>query len=145
MSFTKVIYHIVIRTKHSELTINQQYANDLYAYMQGIVKKHKCRLYQINGIEDHIHILLDLHPSVALANFVQSLKRSSSLWLQNQYEKFPHFRCWSEGYAAFTYSYSDRHTLINYIKNQQEHHAHESTKDELMRILETNGYQKEEK
>ena len=87
----------------------------------------------INGIEDHIHILSDLHSSISLADFVKSIKVATSLWLK-QSPDFQSFKGWGEGYAAFTYSYQDKEKLINYIKNQQEHHKKENTQSELMRI-----------
>ena len=65
-AYRQILYHIVFRTKGSEKTINQDHREDLYKYIWGIVKNKKCVLYRINGIEDHIHILSDLHPSIAL-------------------------------------------------------------------------------
>ena len=89
-------------------------------------------------MEDHIHILSDLHPSVALSDFVKSIKVATSLWLK-QSSGFPDFQGWGEGYAAFTYSYKEKDVLINYIKNQQEHHKKEQTQDELKRLWIENG------
>jgi REP element-mobilizing transposase RayT len=89
-------------------------------------------------MEDHIHILSDLHSSFALADFVKSIKVASSLWLK-QSPDFPNFRGWEEGYAAFTYSYKDKEVLVNYIKKQQEHHQKENTQNELLRLWLENG------
>ena len=138
MSYTQVLYHIVLRTKRSEPTIAQENVSSLYKYIWGIIKNKKGKLYRINGIEDHIHILSDLHPSFALADFVKSIKVATSLWMK-QSSNFPEFRGWSEGYAAFTYSYKNKDVLINYIKRQQEHHRNENTQDELKRIWIENG------
>ena len=89
-------------------------------------------------MEDHIHILSDLHPSIALADFVKSIKVATSLWLK-QSADFPDFQGWGEGYAAFTYSYKEKEVLINYIKKQQEHHKKENTIEELKRLWIENG------
>ena len=138
MSYTQILYHIVLRTKRSEPTIAQENVSSLYKYIWGIIKNKQGKLYRINGMEDHVHILSDLHPSFALADFVKSIKVSTSLWMK-QSSDFPNFKGWEEGYAAFTYSYKDKDVLINYIKKQQEHHRKENVQDELKRIWIENG------
>jgi REP element-mobilizing transposase RayT len=110
----------------------------------GVIKNKNCFLYRINGIENHIHILSDLHPSIALADFMCDIKASSSLWLK-QSGKFPNFEGWADGYAALTYSWRDKAMIVNYIKNQQEHHKKESFKDELRRLLNEHGIEIDEK
>ena len=83
---------------------------------------------------DHLHILTSLHPSIALADLMRDLKTSTSVWLKQQYE-FKDFKGWADGYAAFTKSSHEKEQIINYIKNQQEHHKKESFKDEFKRLL----------
>ncbi|MDR1343395.1 MAG: IS200/IS605 family transposase [Prevotellaceae bacterium] len=138
MAYTQVLYHIVLRTKCNEPTIAQENVSSLYKYIWGIIKNKKGMLYRINGVEDHIHILSDLHPSFALADYVKSIKVATSLWMK-QSSDFPSFRGWEEGYAAFTYSYKEKDILIRYIKNQREHHRKENMQDELKRIWIENG------
>ena len=101
MAYTQILYHIVLRTKRSEPSIAQDNVSSLYKYIWGIIKNKNGKLYRINGIEDHIHILSDLHPSLALADFVKSIKVATSLWLK-QSPDFPDFQGWGEGYSAFT-------------------------------------------
>ncbi len=144
MAYTQIRYHIVLRTKRSEPTIAQVNISSLYKYIWGIIKNKKGKLYRINGMKDHIHILSDLHSSVALADFVKSIKVATSLWLKQSVD-FPDFQGWGEGYAAFTYSYKEKEVLINYIKNQQEHHLKEDTQDELRRFWVENGMEFDER
>jgi putative transposase len=106
--------------------------------MTGIIRNKNCFLYRINGMEDHLHILSDLHPSIALADFIRDIKTSSSLWIK-QSGKFLQFTGWAEGYAALTYGWKDKEMIINYIKNQQEHHKKESFQNELRRVLKEQG------
>ena len=89
-------------------------------------------------MEDHLHILCDLHPTIALADYMRDLKTSSSIWIK-QSGKFPQFQGWAEGYAALTYAWKDKERIVNYIKNQQEHHKKESFEDELKRLLMEQG------
>ena len=143
-AYRQILYHIVFRTKGSERTINQEYSKDLYQYIWGIIKNKniiknkKCFLFRINGMEDHIHILSDLHPSVALADYIRDIKISSSKWMKSS-GLFPDFKGWGIKYCAITYSYQNRDTIINYIKNQQEHHKKESFQDEITRLFKEQG------
>lgn len=132
-SYRQLLYHIVFRTYDSEPTINQGHADQLYAYITGILKNKNSNLYRINGIENHIHILTDVHPFIALADFVKEFKVSTSIWMKNS-GNFPSFRGWAEGYGSFTCSFMDLGRLIEYIKIQQEHHR-KKTFEEEYRIL----------
>lgn len=87
---------------------------------------------------DHIHLLIELHPSIALANIVKELKISTNSFLKTNPE-FPNFEAWAEGYAALTYSKNDMETVKNYIANQREHHATTSFADEYRKLLLDNG------
>ena len=134
MSYTQLLYHIVFRTKGNKKTINEQNEKELYAYIFGYIKNKKSILYRINGTENHIHLLIDLHPTLSLSGFMRDLKEASSKWLK-QNSNFPMFEFWAEGYGAFTYSIKEKDTIINYIKNQKEHHKNKSFRDEYVEFL----------
>lgn len=137
-SYRQILYHIVFRTKDSRRSLPQENIRELFVYVNGIIKAKHCVLHRINGMEDHIHILSDLHPSIALADYVKDIKISTSVWLK-QNEHFPLFDGWSEGYAALTYSWNDREKIVNYIKRQQEHHKRVSYTEELRKELQEQG------
>lgn len=143
-SYRQILYHLIFRTKDSRKTLAQDHSRELYAYILGFIKNNNGFLYRINGIEDHLRILCDLHPSIALANYMRDLKTSSSIWLK-QSGKFPEFEGWADGYAALTYSWKDKDMIVNYIKNQQEHHKKESFEEELRRLLKEHGIEFDEK
>ena len=143
-SYQQIYYHIIFRTKRSEKVLPLEYSKNLFAYIFGIIKNKKCHLYRINGMEDHIHILTDLNPTLALSNFMRDLKTSSSIWLKQQ-EEFKHFKGWADGYAALTKSFQEKEQIINYIKNQQIHHKKESFKSEFRRLLIEEGIDINEK
>jgi putative transposase len=144
MSYRQIFYQIVFGTKEREATITEAHCEELYKYIWGITTKHKCKLYRINGMEDHIHIFSDLNPSLSLADYIKDVKVASSLWMK-ECGKFPSFKGWQEGYGAFTYSVQEKQTIINYIKNQKEHHKSESFYDEYKRLLIENGVEFDEK
>jgi len=79
MSYRQIYYQIVFGTKHREATITERNCKELYKYIWGIIKNSKCNLYRINGTEDHIHIFSDLHPAIALADYVKDIKVASSI------------------------------------------------------------------
>ncbi|MBP5667464.1 MAG: IS200/IS605 family transposase [Salinivirgaceae bacterium] len=144
MSYTRFLYHIVFRTKCSLNTIPESHEKDLYAYILGFVNNKNAVLYRIGGMPNHIHMLVDLPPMLSVASFMQELKIATSKWLKTNSE-FPDFQGWAEGYAAFTYSLKEKETVINYIKNQKEHHKVETFESEYRRFIEESGIQIDEK
>jgi putative transposase len=143
-SYRQILYHIVFCTYYRRATLPQTHHEGLYKYIWGIIKNRKCVLYRINGTENHIHILSDLHPTVCLADYIKEIKTASNSWIKKS-GKFPDFEHWAEGSCALTYSLRDKEMLINYIKNQKEHHNKVSFEDEYRKLLEENGIQWDEK
>ena len=121
MSHRQIFYQIVFGTKNREASIADAHSEELYKYIWGTLKNKNCKLYRINGMEDHIHIFSDLHPSVSLADYIKDIKISSNLWMKGS-GKFPKFKGWQDSYGAFTYSIKEKDNIINYVKNQKEHH-----------------------
>jgi len=138
MSYTRLLYHIVFRTKYGRNTIPEQHEKELYAYIMGIVSNKKSKLYRIGGIENHIHLLVDIHPTFALSDFMKELKEYSSKWLSKNLN-FPDFEGWSVSFAGFTYNLNDKQTIIDYIKNQREHHKTVNFEEEYRQFLVENG------
>lgn len=143
-SYRQILYHIVFRTKNSAEILPIEQCNELYKYIWGIIRNKNCMLYRINGMEEHIHILTDLHPSISLADFVRDIKTASSQWLKG-HPAFPCFKGWADGYAALTYAWRDKDMIIEYIKNQQEHHKKYSFVDEYRKLLKEHGIKIDEK
>ena len=109
-----------------------------------MINNRDCVLYRINGTENHIHILSDLHPTVCLSDYIKEIKTASNRWMKDS-GNFPFFQHWAEGSCALTYSLRDKDMIVNYIKKQKEHHAKESFEDEYKRLLEENGIQWDER
>jgi len=141
-SYRQILYHIVFRTKHGENVLSLEHNTELFAYISGIIKNKNCFLYRINGMEDHI--LSDLHPSISLADYMRDIKTASSIWLK-QNANFPKFNSWAIGYAALTYAYRDKDVIINYIKNQQEHHKKSTFLEEYRSLLNEHNIRIDEK
>lgn len=143
-SYRQILYHIVFCTFNRKNTLSVAHHEELYKYIWGIVKNRNCVLYRINGTENHIHLLSDLHPTICLADFIKEIKTASNRWMKGS-GHFPQFEKWAEGSCSLTYSTKDKEMIINYIKNQKEHHAKVSFEDEYKKLLEDNGIQWDEK
>lgn len=143
-TFTQIYYHIVFSTKHREPVLVAEHREELFRYIWGIIRNKNSHLYRINAVEDHLHILSSLHPTVALADFIKDIKVASNGWIKEQ-QLFPHFKGWQDGYGAFTASHADKDRLIEYIKSQQEHHRKETFLDEYRRLLNEAGIEFDEK
>jgi REP element-mobilizing transposase RayT len=112
--------------------------------MMGIINNKKSKLYRVGGVENHIHLLVDIHPTFAVSDFMKELKEYSSKWLkENPY--FPDFEGWAVSFAAFTYNLKDKQTIIDYIKNQKEHHKTVSFEEEYRSFLIENGIEIDER
>jgi REP element-mobilizing transposase RayT len=101
-------------------------------------------LYRLNGVEDHLHIITHIHPTVSLASLVKDIKISSALYIKEQ-NLFEGFTNWQEGYGAFTYSIKEKDNLIEYVKNQEIHHKTTNFKEEYTNLLNEHGIEFDEK
>ncbi len=134
-SYHQTLYQIVFATKYREPILRKEQRALLFQYMAGIVWRKNCHVHAINGIEDHVHIVTSLHPSVCVADLVKDVKVGSHYFIKEN-NLFRGFYKWQEGYGAFTYGQSAKRNLIRYVKNQEEHHKKETSRSELIRLLE---------
>ncbi len=137
-SYRQLLYHLVFRTKDSKTTIDAANAEELFSYISGILRNKNCKLYRINGTDNHLHILTDIHPSLALASVIRDIKVSSSIWIKEK-RLFPSFDGWAEGYAAFTCAFMDLGRLNEYIVKQREHHLKKSFEHEYRLLIMESG------
>ncbi|HNL37563.1 MAG: transposase [Saprospiraceae bacterium] len=143
-TYTQILYQIVFSTKHRGRTLKKEHRPALFKFIWGVLNNKKCHLYRINGVEDHLHIVLHLHPSVSLAGLVKDIKLASSIFIKNS-GLFPMFDGWQDGYGAFSYHYSGKDHLIEYVKNQETHHQKLSFREELMALLLEHGVEFDER
>ena len=142
-TYTQIYYHIVFCTKDRVPALRPEKREDLFRYTWGILKNNDCHLYRIGGVEDHVHILTSLHPTVCLADLVKDIKISTSQWIKEN-GVFPTFTHWQDGYGAFTIARADKDAVTEYIENQPEHHKQVSFSDELRVLLVKFGVQFDE-
>lgn len=138
-SYTQLVYHIVFATKHRKPSLgDDEQRKSLYRYVWGILKNKDCHLYRIGGTNDHVHILTSIHQTLSVSDLVRDLKSSCSAWMRDEGVGCD-FAGWQEGYGAFSVTYQHRDALIEYIRNQEEHHRKESSLEEFRRLLREAG------
>ena len=138
MSTVKSLYYIVINTKKREMTIPESSKRTLYAYIYGIIRNQGCTLIRMNGIGNHIHMLLDLSTELSLSQFMREMKRSSSIWLKSHPESFPAIKGWGKEYYAFSVGVAQKDAVVAYIKNQETHHRAMAYDEEMQVITSEN-------
>jgi putative transposase len=136
-TYKQIIYQIVFGTKNRNKCLAKDNRSRLYEYIIGILQNNKCHVYGVNGMEDHIHILIHLHPSVSLASLIKDVKLATSALIKEN-DLFKDFSGWQSGYGAFTYSVKEKGTLIAYVNNQEEHHRKITYEEEYISLLTEN-------
>lgn len=126
--------HIVFSTKYREALIKPPYEEELHAYLGGTCKELDCPVLIVGGYTDHVHILCMLSKKIALMTLVQKVKANSSKWMKGKDKSLENF-FWQDGYGAFSVNPKEVNVVVNYIKNQHEHHSKKDFKEEYRAIL----------
>ena len=130
-SLVKNLVHLVYSTKHRMKWIPESCREPLWAYQAGIFNQYDSPAIIIGGIDDHVHCLFSLSKNHALKSVVEEVKKGSSKWMKTpEGTGNPDF-AWQAGYGAFSVSQSKRPELVDYIRNQEEHHRRWTFQDEL--------------
>jgi putative transposase len=133
-TYSKMYTQMVFAVKRRESLIHNSWEEHLYKYITGIVQNKDQKMLAINGMPDHIHILIGMEPSCRISDLVREIKKSSNNFInENKFSKF-HFN-WQDGYGAFTYSRADIDRVIKYIMNQKEHHQKKTFREEYIQML----------
>lgn len=133
-TFSQIYIQTVFAVSERQSLITPAFKEELYKYITGIVRNQGQKLISINGMPDHVHILIGLKPAMALADLVQEIKADSTNFINKR--KFVHGRfSWQEGYGAFSYGHSQLDTIIRYIQNQEKHHQRRTFKNEYLTLL----------
>lgn len=135
--------HVVFCVKYRLPWIQEDRAEQLYDFMGTLLLNKDCRLLEINGVEDHVYLLINFHPIQAPSKVIGHLKSNSSRFAKELFnqESFT----WQRGYGAFSVSYSQIQTVRRYIQNQKEHHRRVSFSDEMRKLCEAHGFEPDER
>ena len=133
-TYTQIHIHFVFAVKFRDGIIQSKWKEDLYKYMTGIIQNNNHKFLAINGMPDHIHILIGLRPAQSISDLMKEVKQSSSKWINQNKLTNGHFE-WQEGYGAFSYSKSQINQVVSYIQNQELHHKKKTFKEEYLDFL----------
>jgi len=133
-TYSQIYIHIVFAVKGRDNLISGKWKDELYKYITGIINNEGQKLLAINGMPDHVHILIGLKPTVALSNIVRDIKANSSKFINEQRFIAGKFE-WQQGFGAFSYSHSQIHVIVKYIENQEEHHKRQTFREEYLGFL----------
>jgi len=142
-TYTKLYYHLVFSTKNRQRTITPTIEDDLHKYISGIVRNLNGTCVEINGDQDHVHILAIFPPKIAVSDALRTIKANSSGWIHKE-KNLPVFG-WQDGFAAFTVSKSQVESVRQYIRDQKSHHGQSDFKSELIALLERHGVEYDER
>jgi len=133
-AFTQLYTHLVFAVKYRERLLRKEIRGEVFSYISGIITNRKHKSLIINGMPDHIHILLGLNPNDRISDIVACIKRDSSTFI-NQKDWFRGKFHWQDGYGAFSYGKSQLDTIYNYIAKQEIHHTRRTFRQEYTELL----------
>jgi putative transposase len=143
-TFSSLYVHCIFSTKERVPVLGAEIRERLWPYLGGIAKQHSIRPVCVGGMADHVHMLLSLPTTIAVAKAIQSIKGASSAWVHDTFRELNNF-AWQEGYGAFSVSVSHLPETIGYIQNQAEHHRTRTFREEYLAILKKHNLQFEDK
>ena len=133
-TYTQIHIQAVFAVQNRISLIGKDWKEELYKYITGLVQNQGHKVLQINGMPDHVHILLGLRPTQALADLMQMVKEDSSKWINTKGFVKGKFS-WQSGYGAFSYSKNQVPRVINYIQDQEKYHSKRSFLEEYEELL----------
>lgn len=134
-TYSQIYIQIVFAVKGRDSLIAKNWEDELYKYITGIITNKGQKLIAINGMPDHIHILIGMKPTCCLSDLVREIKKSTNEFIKEKKFTRLNFQ-WQEGYGAFSYSHSALDNVIAYINNQKEHHTKKTFREEYVEFLE---------
>ncbi|MBG7611341.1 IS200/IS605 family transposase [Polaribacter sp. BAL334] len=133
-TYSQLYVQIVFAVKGRENLIQLSWEDELYKYITGIIQNKGQKLLAINGMPNHIHILIGFKPDCNISDLVREIKKSSHSFINEK--KFCKSKFyWQEGFGAFSYNHSMLNRIISYINNQKKHHKTKTFREEYLEIL----------
>ena len=137
-----LLLHLIFSTKDRRPLITAEIRTDLFAYLGGIIREMHGTALVVNGMTDHVHMLIRIRPAHATAEIARVVKTNSSRWV---HEKWNVRFAWQTGYGAFSVSESNAPAVSRYIAMQEEHHKKVTFKEEYVVFLKKNKIEYDER
>jgi putative transposase len=133
-TYHQIYLQVIFAVKYREAVIKQDWQSNLFGVIGNLINDVGCKTIIVNGVEDHVHCLIGLKPSVSVSEMMQAVKGKSSKYI-NDHSLTQHRFEWQEGYGVFSYGQSQVDSVYKYIKEQQEHHKEQTFRDEYLEFL----------
>ena len=133
-TYTSIRIHFVFAVKFRQNLIHKSWKDELFKYMTRIIQNHQHKVFAINGVEDHVHILIGMQPNQSISELMREVKGSSSKWINGNRKTATRFS-WQEGYGAFSHSTDKIPGVVQYINDQEKHHDKKSFYMEYQQML----------
>jgi putative transposase len=130
-SYSSLWVHLIWSTKNREPILISSLKHEVYKVINQIATDHEIYIDCINGVEDHVHLLVRMRTDQSVADIVKTIKGNSWEYFKNDPEKYV---TWQDGFAAFSVSPNELKRVRNYIYNQEKHHRDKSFTDEVKEI-----------
>lgn len=132
--YSQILIQLVFATKYREHLLKKDYRTEVWKYISKTISNLGHKSMIINGVEDHVHILVGLKPFMSISDLVREIKKSSSIFINEKKWIYKPF-AWQEGYGAFSYSQSHLDRVYHYIEMQEEHHKQKNFRNEYIELL----------
>jgi putative transposase len=120
--------HVVFSTKERRKLIPKGSQTRLWAFMAGVCKNQKIFVHEIGGMDDHLHMLIEVPLTISFSDAMKEIKTSSSRWMGREF-------AWQPGFVLFGVSASNLDTVIRYIRTQEAHHKKMTFEQEFIALL----------
>ncbi len=134
-TYTQIHIQCVFSVQDRNCIIRKTWKDELYKYITGIIQNYGHKVLAINGMPDHLHVFFGMRPTQSLSDLMQDVKGDSSKWINKKGFVSGRFS-WQEGFGGFSYSKSQVDNVINYIKDQENHHHKKTFIEEYLEFLE---------
>lgn len=134
-TFNSIWVHIVFRTKESKPFLSWEIRNEVCEFIKTNGNQKGILIDTVNGVKDHLHVLLMIRTTQNVAECVNWIKGASSKWLNENYNWNPDF-AWQKGYGVFSVSITDLKKVRDYIYNQEKHHKNKNCWNEFEKVPE---------
>jgi len=143
-TYSQIYLHFVFSTKNRDEVISPDIEERVWAYIAGVAKHHGMTPIQIGGAENHVHALTGMPTTMSSSQGAKALKGDSSYGIRREFPGMANFG-WQDGYGVFSVSKSAIPSVVEYIKNQREHHSKQSFEEEYVALLRKHGIDYDER
>jgi putative transposase len=133
-TFSQIYLQFVFAVKHRENLIAPQHKEELHRYLTALVQNRNAKMLAVHCLPDHTHLFVGIKPTVLISDFIKEFKVESNAFI-NQKKWIKGKFGWQEGYGVFSYSHSHINAVVQYVLNQEKHHARKSFRQEYQELL----------